>query len=269
MSNWIDLEGLANLRDLGGVPTTDGGAIRPRRLLRSDNLQTLTGRDVAELRQRGLTDVVDLRSSVETEAEGPGPLTREDWVTVHHFSFFLEPPAPADDRDNPSPALGAGRAAPGAALPWVGKSASAEHDNAATAHYLSYLIDRPDSVLAGLRTIAGAEGAALVHCAAGKDRTGTLVALALLVAGADPDAVIADYAASSERMERIVARLVASPTYADNLRDRPLSSHLTRPETMAAMIDHLESEFGGVIPALTTIGWTDADTITLRAKLLD
>ncbi|WP_161632167.1 tyrosine-protein phosphatase, partial [Nakamurella lactea] len=103
MTNWIDLEGLANLRDLGGLPTTDGAAIRPGRLLRSDNLQTLTGRDVAELRQRGLTDVIDLRSSVETLAEGPGPLTREDWVTVHHFSFFRETPA-TGDRDNPATA---------------------------------------------------------------------------------------------------------------------------------------------------------------------
>ena len=37
---WIDLEGLANLRDVGGLPTVDGGKIIPGRLLRSDNLQT-------------------------------------------------------------------------------------------------------------------------------------------------------------------------------------------------------------------------------------
>ena len=39
---WIDLDGLANMRDVGGIPTTDGGKIVPGRLLRSDNLQTLT-----------------------------------------------------------------------------------------------------------------------------------------------------------------------------------------------------------------------------------
>ena len=43
---WIDLEGLANLRDVGGLPTTDGGKIVPGRLLRSDNLQTLTEADI-------------------------------------------------------------------------------------------------------------------------------------------------------------------------------------------------------------------------------
>ena len=46
---WIDLEGLANLRDVGGLPTVDGGKIIPGRLLRSDNLQTLTPSDICLL----------------------------------------------------------------------------------------------------------------------------------------------------------------------------------------------------------------------------
>ncbi len=66
---WIDLDGLANLRDVGGIPAVDGGAIAPGRLLRSDNLQTLTAADVAALIDLGLTDVVDLRSDYEVELE--------------------------------------------------------------------------------------------------------------------------------------------------------------------------------------------------------
>jgi protein tyrosine/serine phosphatase len=58
---WIDLDGLVNLRDVGGIPTIDGGKIIPGRLLRSDNLQTLTNSDVDQLLGLGLTDVVDLR----------------------------------------------------------------------------------------------------------------------------------------------------------------------------------------------------------------
>ena len=54
---WIDLEGLANLRDVGGLPTADGGKIVPGRLLRSDNLQTLTAADIEALLGLGLTDV--------------------------------------------------------------------------------------------------------------------------------------------------------------------------------------------------------------------
>ena len=59
---WIDLDGLANLRDVGGIPTIDGGKIIPGRLLRSDNLQTLTTSDVDQLLGLGLTDVIDLRT---------------------------------------------------------------------------------------------------------------------------------------------------------------------------------------------------------------
>lgn len=296
MPNWIDLEGLANLRDVGGIPTTDGGVIAENRLLRSDNLQSLTPDDIAALRSRGLTDVIDLRSSVETTGEGPGPITREPGITVHHHSLFIEDdPAPdlSPERsaagDGPEPVLvhqdrtvqdgtvqdGTGQGGrvegetPAAALPWIGRPPSASHELADTSYYLSYVVDRPDSILAALREIAGAQGSTLVHCAAGKDRTGTVVALALLVAGADREAVIADYAASSDRVEGIVDRLMNTRTYADNLRGRPLESHLSKPETMRGLIDHLDSEYGGVEGLLATIGWTAEDSTRLRAKLRD
>src|SRR5689334_13583435 len=84
---WIVMDQLVNLRDVGGIPTTDGGAIATGRLLRSDNLQDLTPSDVDTLLGLGLTDVVDLRSDYEVEMEGPGPLTRTD-VVHHQHSFF-------------------------------------------------------------------------------------------------------------------------------------------------------------------------------------
>ena len=135
--------------------------------------------------------------------------------------------------------------------------------------YFSYLVDRPDSVLAALRAVAYAPGAALVHCAAGKDRTGTVVALALTLAGVEREAVVADYVASSERVEGVVARLLASPTYAENLRGRPISSHLSRPEAMTAFLDHIDQSYGGVEALLARMGWTDEDADQLRAKLRD
>ena len=136
-------------------------------------------------------------------------------------------------------------------------------------YYLSYLVDRPDSVVAALRAIAYAPGATLVHCAAGKDRTGTLVALALSLAGVERDAVVADYVASSERVEQVVARLMASATYVDNLRGRPISSHLSQPQTMITFLDHLDWAHGGPERLLITMGWTVKDTAALRAKLRD
>ena len=261
---WIELDGLVNLRDVGGIPTTDGGTIASGRLLRSDNLQSLTDADIDALIGRGLTDVVDLRSDYEAEMEGPGPLTKHSEVAIHQLSLFREwREGVGEDKPDERPEV-----LPEAALPWVDLEPRVELDNPVASHYLSYLLDRPDSVLAALRTIADAEGATLVHCAAGKDRTGTIVALALTLAGADRDAIVADYAASSERMQAIVDRLLSSTTYADNLRDRPLSSHLTHPETLQVLLAHLDAEYGGVEALLTRMGWTADDTRRLRAKLL-
>jgi protein-tyrosine phosphatase len=261
---WIDLEGLANLRDVGGLPTTDGGKIIPGRLLRSDNLQTLTSSDIDQLLGLGLTDVVDLRSDYERELEGPGPLLRTG-VRVHELSLFREWRAGVgEEKPDVRPEV-----LPEEALPWVDLEPQVDLDNDVASVYFSYLIDRPDSVLAALRAVAYAPGAALVHCAAGKDRTGTVVALALTVAGVEREAVVADYVASSERVEQVVARLTASSTYADNLRGRPISSHLSRPEAMIAFLNHIDQEYGGVAPLLARMGWSDADAAQLRAKLRD
>ncbi len=271
MPRWIELDELANLRDVGGVPTTDGGEIAPGRLLRSDNLQTLTDADVDALLALGVTDVVDLRSDYEADAEGPGPLTKTD-VAHHHHSFFREwrEGAGEEKLDQGLEAVEERpEAVPEEALPWVDLEPSVSLENEVAGVYLSYVVDRPDSVVAGLRHIAEADGAALVHCAAGKDRTGTLVALALTLVGADREAVIADYAASSERAQRILDRLLASDTYAENLRGRPLSSHLSRPETMRAFLEHVDEAYGGVEPMLQQLGWTADDTARLRAKLRD
>src|SRR6266496_4766084 len=60
---WIDLDGAANVRDLGGLPAGDGGSVRPGRLIRADNLQGLTPSDVDRLvAGHDVRAVADLRS---------------------------------------------------------------------------------------------------------------------------------------------------------------------------------------------------------------
>ena len=259
---WIELDGLANLRDVGGIPTTDGGAIQPGQLLRSDNLQTLSPADVDALLEMRLTDVVDLRSDYEAESEGPGPLVGQPEVSIHQLSLFREwREGVGEDKSDERPEV-----LPEAALPWVDLKPTVQLDHPIASVYLSYLADRPDSVVEALRVISRAEGATLVHCAAGKDRTGTVVALALSMVGADREAVVADYAASSERVQQIVDRLLATKTYADN-RDRPLSSHMTHPETMRTLLDHIDAEYGGVAGLVERLGWTAEDQQRLVAKL--
>ncbi|HEX5383222.1 MAG TPA: tyrosine-protein phosphatase [Propionibacteriaceae bacterium] len=259
---WIDLQGLANLRDVGGIPTVDGGKIIPGRLLRSDNLQTLSTSDVDQLLGLGLTDVIDMRSDYEVKQEGSTPLATSG-VRIHQYSLFREwEVGVGEDKPDVRPEV-----LPEEALPWVDLEPSVQLDNAVASVYFSYLVDRPDSVLAALRTVAQAPGVALVHCAAGKDRTGTIVALALSVADADRQAIIDDYTASSERVAEVVARLKSSPTYAENLAGRDLSSHLSHPETMISLLRHIDETFGSVPQMLSKMGWTEDDNEQLRAKL--
>src|SRR4029453_14924708 len=259
---WIDLEGLANLRDVGGIPTVDGGKVIPGRLLRSDNLQTLTTSDVDQLFGFGLTDVIDIGSDSEVQQGWPTPLTNSG-LRIHQFSLFREwEVGVGEDKPDIRPEV-----LPEEALPWVDLEPSVQLDNDVASVYFAYLVDRPDSVLSALRAIAHAPGAALVHCAAGKDRTGTIFALALSVADADRQAIIDDYAASSERVAEVVARLKSSSTYAENLEGRDLSSHLSHPETMISLLRHIDDTFGSVPQMLSKLGWTEEDNEQLRAKL--
>jgi protein tyrosine/serine phosphatase len=122
-------------------------------------------------------------------------------------------------------------------------------------------------VVAALRSIAHARGAALVHCAAGKDRTGVVVALALSVAGVRPDAIVADYAATGDRTEPLLARLRRSPTYSADVNRRPADAHRPRAETMTAFLAELDARHGGAAAWLTAHGLSQDDLELLRAKL--
>ena len=215
---WIDLEGLANLRDVGGLPTDDGGTIAPGRLLRSDNLQTLTDADQRRLLALGLTDVIDLRSGYEAEQEGPGPLSASG-VRIQQFSLFREWRAGCR--------RGQARRTPrGAARGGVAVGGSDARGRAGRRARLDLLQLPAGASRLGGRPRSGrsraAPGAALVHCAAGKDRTGTIVALALSVAGAQRDAIVADYAATlrTDRADHRPTDAVRRPMSTTSAGDR-------------------------------------------------
>jgi protein-tyrosine phosphatase len=140
-------------------------------------------------------------------------------------------------------------------------------DDPVCGHYLGYLEDRPDQVVGAIRSIAHAEGAAVVHCAAGKDRTGVVVALALTVAGVPAEAVAADYAATAERTEAIVARLARSRLYVRDITSKPADLHRPRPETMTAFLEQMDTRYGGVASWLADNGLSPEDLDTLRVKL--
>ena len=304
---WLPLDGATNARDLGGLPTDTDASTAPHRLLRSDNLQGLTPEDVRLLVDViGLRTVVDLRTNVEVMMEGPGPLTREPAVTIRHLSLFPESGGLTDvDPDaalpwTRRPAVAAGAAGTGVAGTDAAGTGAAGTDAAGTdgletgaggptvadalaagdadamadpvsrsvLFYLGYLRDRPDNIVAALRAIAEGDGATVVHCAAGKDRTGVVVAFALCVAGVPRERIVADFAATADRMTELLARLRASDTYRDDLASRSDDSHVPRARTMVDFLAYLDEHFGGPLDWLASAGFGADDVARLRSRLV-
>ena len=253
---WIELDGAVNARDLGGLPTSDGGSIVPRRLLRSENLQELSPADVRTLVDEfGVTTVVDLRSTNEVTIEGPSPLDAVPGVRHAHHPVLREF---LDVSDTVKAAL----------LTETMEADTARYpDDSMCGHYLGYLENRPEEVVGALRSIATAPGAAIVHCAAGKDRTGVVVALALTLAGVDADLVVADYAATDEKLDLIIERLGRSRMYAGGVANRPVKAHAPRSETMKAFLEQVAARYGGVEGYLAGNGFGPDEIAQLRAKL--
>jgi protein tyrosine/serine phosphatase len=252
---WIDLDGAVNVRDVGGLPTEDGGKTRAGRLLRGDNLQDLSPDDITRLVHGiGLTTVIDLRSTAELRAEGPAPLDAVPEVRHVHCPVLPEAGTATD-------------VVADVLLTRDEADRSRYPDDPRAGHYLGYLEDRPNQVVAAVRGVATATGAALVHCAAGKDRTGVVVALALRAVGVRPDAVAADYAATEERLELLLARLRRSPVYARDVDSQPAGSHRPQAGTMTAFLEQLAARYGGATEWLAGHGFGPDDMRWLQAKL--
>jgi protein tyrosine/serine phosphatase len=228
----------------------------PGVLLRSDNLQALSARDVRILvEQEGVEVVLDLRTEIEIELEGPGPLTGEHAVRIEHRSLY---PESGENTDLDA----------GTVRPWGDADQEEAPEESQVVHaYMSYLRRRPDSVVGSVRAIARAHGAVLVHCAAGKDRTGVVVALALDAGGVDRDTIIEDYLATAERIDAILARLLSSSTYRAELEGHDPQTHAPVPGTMERVLELVDQRFGGPAAWLAANGLDDLDLGRLRRRL--
>jgi protein tyrosine/serine phosphatase len=244
---WIELDGAVNVRDLGGLPTGDGGTTKSAVLVRSDNLQGLSEKDVRRLvDDHGIRTVLDLRTPTEVHLEGPGPLVAEG---LRHVTCNLIPDWDVTTND-------------ARVVPHEQREA-----NDLSHFYLTYLDHAGPEVVSALRVIADdSSGAIVVHCAAGKDRTGVIVALALTVAGVQRDDVVADYALTGERIEAIRDRLAASPTYAEDMKSRPLDDMRPHALSMRHFLDRMD-ERGGVAAWLTAQGFGPDEQAALRGRL--
>jgi len=201
----LDWAGCLNGRDVGGLPTADGRRIRFGALLRSDSHNRLTAEGIAAVRAAGIGRILDLRWARETARE-PSPF--------------------ADDPVYRNAPLIADLAEQGTTMPDAYRTMLDDNRRQITGVFVQ-LSDAPP-------------GAVAVHCSAGRDRTGVLVALALSVAGVPAGSIAADYALTEGCGGDTILRTLA----------------------------HLETRHGGAFEYLTKGGATSTQLSQVRDRLL-
>lgn len=199
---WPDLR---NARDLGGIPTADGGWIRERALIRTDNHDRLDAAGLAAMRSYGVSRIVDLRWEWEA-SKYPSPLAGDE-------SYRLVP----------------------ACFELTGNEEIPQDS------YRLMVDASRDRLAATFIAIAEAPpGGVVVHCHAGRDRTGVVVSLALHVAGASVESIAADYALSDNSPPAMIVN-----TFAD-----------------------LDARYGGVADYLIGAGVAPAHLAAVRVRLI-
>jgi protein tyrosine/serine phosphatase len=241
VQRWWSFSAVFNFRDLGGHAGMDGRTVRWGRLYRSDSLSRLCDADREAFTALGIRTVLDLRRPYEVERDGVCPQwTGTAWHHVH-------PEHPEWD-----PAL--------------------FDETAGTARFLA---DRyhelaevgADGLARALGVIADADAApTVVHCLAGKDRTGVVCALTLALLGVSDVDIAADYTLTQESAAKFRAWLAATqPRVAAQM---PAFYLETPPEAMLLFLTELRERHGGVEEYVTRAGLRRAQIAALRAHLL-
>ena len=242
-------DGCLNVRELGGLPTRDGGETRFGAVVRADSVRQLSAAGWQALVGHRIHTVIDLRGDHERAEDPPAEVP----VEVVHVPF-LEADEAQWER------IGRELDAAVAAAPDV---ATATRDV-----YLIFLERFRSNVAAAVRAVASApEGGIVIHCAGGKDRTGLLSAFLLHLAGDESEEIAADYALSEERLRpRHEAWFEAAETEEELERLQRIAQ--TPAASMVGVFAELERRYGGVEAYLRDAGVTDEELELVRERLL-
>ncbi|MEV4617225.1 tyrosine-protein phosphatase [Asanoa sp. NPDC049573] len=238
----LPFERLHNFRDVGGYSTSDGSTVQWRRLYRSDGLGKLAGADWVAFQALGVRTVIDLRNPEEIARRGRVP--DHPGLAYHNLSIEHRPFKQAT------------------LAPDVEPVRFLADRNA------EVLVDGAAEIAQALAVIALAENTPVViHCAAGKDRTGLLAALVLSLVGVGDEDIVADYALTGLAAEKFVADWHANP--ANPRITWPAYGHAPA-EAMRLTLKELAATHGSVHDyARDRLGVDDALLVALRATLLD
>jgi protein tyrosine/serine phosphatase len=240
-------DGCVNVRDLGGIPTEDGGVTRTGRIIRSDNVGALTPAGWRALEDHGVDRIVDLRWPEEQADDPPRD------VDVEVVNVSVLGPRLDDALDY---------------LRTLDAHVDAVDDIADhyAFSYVDFLERNQDRFGQALGAVADAAGTVVIHCMGGKDRTGLVAALLLRLAGVALEDIGLDYSLSGPNLiARTRSWLESAPDEPERLRREKLSQ--TPATAMARVIAEVERRFGSVEGYLAG-GGVQADQIErLRARL--
>jgi len=230
---------LQNLRDTGGHPTRFGEQLRTGLLFRGDAPVNLDEDGRARLAGLGLHTVVDLRRQRE----------REHWPSeLNGFGGRVLKLSLIGEQRRPVNPL-----------------------NGGLAGFNRWVYETRGETIAQIVGVLGAPGAlpALIHCTAGKDRTGLVVALIQSWLGVDDDAIAADYALSAELLHADDDEAIAKQEQAlgVNVRDRPDLLE-ARPEWIVDALAEVRATHGTAGEYLLAHGARPEELRRLRASLV-
>jgi len=237
----ITLENALNFRDVGGYRTADGRRVRWRRMFRAGGLSNLSPADLAVLRELGIATVLDLRSTAEWKS---GRFPVDDHPVAFHHLPLVEEILDPTRYEVPEGML----AARYQEIAQIGSS------------YIAQAI----SIVADADTHP-----IVVHCLAGKDRTGVVVALVLALLGVPDEVVAEDYALSNLAMAALRERAEASGV--PQRRSPAVSNEVfsAKPSNIAALFAALRDAHGSLEDYVISSGVKPAAIESLRAALLE
>ena len=232
----VPLEKIGNFRDLGGHRTREGRRVRTGRIFRSGHLAAATDADLETLAGLGVRVVVDFRGPGDTEAEGQDRLP----AGAEHVQLPMFDPSPKEDIraifSTGDPQVMQDRFGDGQGFEMMRRGAAS----------LVTHPERCEQFGVMVRRLAAPDGTpALIHCSAGKDRTGWAASLMLLALGVDEDDVIAHYLESNNHRPVLTRDGGRSPIggFDMSLLEPFLAVH---EDYARASLDALEAGWGGI-----------------------
>jgi protein-tyrosine phosphatase len=242
-SRHLDLAGASNFRDLGGYPGKDGRLVRWRQIFRSNHLGHLTEADIAVLRPLGLRSAFDFRGTEEREAAMCGVAE----IAVH--SLPIEPTVVATLR---------ARLAERAAL------STADALEVMRDSYRNYVRYNTPSFRTLFAHLLEDRAPLVIHCTAGKDRTGFACALVLHALGVSDEVIAEDYLLTNRFYRRDPG---ASSDLPDEVR-QALGS--VQASFLAAAFEAISADYGDLETYFSEgLGLGAAERARLQARYLE